>query len=201
MAELVDAPDSKSGGRKVVLVRVRLGAPLLQKLQMANAMFRPASTAVAIAAIAVATILGAYYFQYVLNLAPCPLCLEQRIPYYVGIPLALAVALGARFEAPKFVIGLGFAALVLTFLVSAGLGLYHAGIEWKFWQGPVECSGPLTPFGPGADLLQQLQLTSVVRCDEAAWRLFGVSLAGYNVLISVAVAMLAFDGAERCLRK
>jgi disulfide bond formation protein DsbB len=165
-----------------------------------DSMFRPAPTALTIAAIAAATILGAYYFQYVLNLAPCPLCLEQRIPYYAAIPLAAALAVGAS-RAPKWMIGLGFAALVLIFLVSAGLGLYHAGIEWKFWQGPIECSGPLQPLGQGADLLKQLQTTSVVRCDEAAWRLFGISLAGYNVLISAALAMLAFDGAERLFRR
>ncbi|MGZ3409621.1 MAG: disulfide bond formation protein B [Xanthobacteraceae bacterium] len=163
---------------------------------MATSVLRPAPTAITIALIAAATILGAYFFEYVIKLAPCPLCLEQRIPYYVGIPLALIVALAASKRAPPLAIEFGFFALALVFLFSAGLGMYHAGIEWKFWQGPVECTGPLRPFGTGGDLLSQIQNTSVVRCDEAAWRLFGLSLAGYNVLISFALAFLAFSAAR-----
>jgi disulfide bond formation protein DsbB len=156
----------------------------------------PAPTALFIAAAGIATILGAYYFQYVEHLAPCPLCLEQRIPYYIAIPLAIAIAVGAYFNAPKTLIRLGFAALVLTFLVSTGLGIYHAGIEWKYWPGPTECTGPLSPFGKGGDLLSQIQNTSVVRCDEAAWRLFGLSLAGYNAIISIFLANLAWGVAR-----
>ena len=85
-----------------------------------------ASTALLIAAIGAAAILGAYYFQYFMKLAPCPLCLEQRIPYYVGIPLALIVAFAARQKAPGWLIGFGFAALAVIFLIGAGLGVYHA---------------------------------------------------------------------------
>ena len=163
-------------------------------------MTRPAPTAVFIAAVAAAAILGAYYFQYIVHLAPCPLCLEQRIPYYIGIPLALVVAAGAAWRAPKFLLCLGFAALVLVFLAGIGLGTYHAGIEWKFWLGPTECTGPLQPFGSGGDLMSQIQTTSVVRCDEAAWRLFGISLAGYNVLVSIVLVIAAFFGARTSVR-
>ena len=163
-------------------------------------MTRPASTAVFIAAVAAAAILGAYYFQFVVKLAPCPLCLEQRIPYYIGIPLALVVAACAARRAPKFLLGLGFAALVLVFLVSIALGVYHAGIEWKFWPGPTECTGPLQPFGAGGDLMSQIKTTSVVRCDEAAWRLFGISLAGYNALVSLVLVIAAFFGARASIR-
>jgi disulfide bond formation protein DsbB len=156
-----------------------------------------APTALFVAVIAAGAILGAFYFQYVMKLAPCPLCLEQRIPYYVGIPLALVVAFAAWREAPAWVVGLGFAALAIVFLVGAGLGVYHAGIEWKFWPGPTECSGPLGQLGGGGGLLEQMQTTSVVRCDEAAWRLFGISLAGYNVLISLFLVGEAAAGARR----
>jgi disulfide bond formation protein DsbB len=149
-----------------------------------------------VAVIAATTILGAYYFQYFMNLAPCPLCLEQRIPYYIGIVLALAVAFAAWRGAPQWLTGLGFAALAIVFLVGAGLGIYHAGIEWKFWAGPAECSGQLGQLG-GGGLLEQIQATSVVRCDEAPWRLFGISLAGYNVLISLALAAESFGSARR----
>ena len=167
---------------------------------MTSTVLRPAPTAITIALIAAATILGAYFFEYVIKLAPCPLCLEQRIPYYVGIPLAFIVAFAASKRAPHLAIEIGFIALAMVFLFGAGLGAYHAGVEWKFWQGPVECTGPLQPFGAGGDLLSQIQNTSVVRCDEAAWRLFGLSLAGYNVLISLALAGIAFSAARPATR-
>lgn len=157
---------------------------------------RPAFTAVIFAALCAATILGAYFFQYVLKLQPCPLCLEQRIPYYIAIPLALVIAWGAAQGAPRTLVRLGFVLLAITMLVGGGIAVYHAGIEWKFWPGPAECSGPLTSLGTGG-LLQQLETTTVVRCDEAAWRLFGLSLAGYNVLISAALAALALVAAVR----
>ena len=155
--------------------------------------------ALAIAAIGVATILGAYYFEYVLHYQPCPLCLEQRIPYYVGIPLALAVALAGKFQAPRPVLIVGFAALALAMFIGAGLAAYHAGVEWHFWAGPQECSGDPN-FGRTGSLLDQLNKVIVVRCDEAAWRLFGVSLAGYNVVISAALACVALWGLRAVLR-
>jgi len=165
--------------------------------RMTTRTLRPAPAAVTIAAIGVATILGAYFFQYVLKLAPCPLCLEQRIPYYVAIPLALLVAIAAARGAPAAVVRAGLVLLALIMLVSAGLGVYHAGIEWKLWPGPTECSGSLPTLGGGGDLLRQIETTSVVRCDEAAWRLFGLSLAGYNALISLVLAAIAGLAARR----
>jgi len=152
--------------------------------------------AVAIAAIGAAAILGAYFFQYVMKLAPCPLCLEQRVPYYLAIPLALVVAWLAARGAPRPLVWLGFGLLVALALVGAGLGAYHAGIEWKWWTGPTECTGDMPQFD-GGDLLGQIRNTSVVRCDQAAWRLFGLSLAGYNVLVSLALAALGIVGIRR----
>jgi len=87
--------------------------------------------------------------------------------------------------------GLGLMAVAL--LIGAGIGVYHSGVEWKWWAGPQDCSGPLTPLG-SKDLLQQLQNVNIVRCDEAAWRFLGLSLAGYNVLISLALATIAIWG-------
>ena len=78
-----------------------------------------AGVALAIAAVGAATILGAYYFEYVLHYQPCPLCLEQRIPYYVGIPLALVVALAVKFRAPRPVLIVGFAGLALAMAIGA----------------------------------------------------------------------------------
>jgi disulfide bond formation protein DsbB len=153
--------------------------------------------ALAIAAGGAAAILGAYYFQYVLAVAPCPLCLEQRRVWYVAIPLALLVALAAFAKAPRPLLAAGLVAVALALLVGAGIGVYHAGVEWKWWAGPQECSGPIATFGNAGDLLRQMQTTSLVRCDEVSWRFLGLSLAGYNTLISGLFAILAFWGAAK----
>ncbi|HEY1544744.1 MAG TPA: disulfide bond formation protein B [Xanthobacteraceae bacterium] len=141
-----------------------------------------------------ATILGAYYFQYVLHYAPCELCLDERIPYYIGIPLALVVALAGLFRAPRPLLITGLTLLVVTMLIGAGLGIYHSGVEWKFWPGPAHCSGAISSFGNAGGLLEQMNQTKIVPCDAAAWRLFGISLAGYNALISLALAAIALWG-------
>ena len=158
--------------------------------------------AFAIALASIATLLGAYFFQFVIGLAPCPLCLEQRIPYYFAIPLAILVA--GRGPAGRLagLIRGGLATLAAIMMVSVVLGAYHAGVEWKFWAGPTDCTGPINDFGSAGNLLQQMQTTSVIRCDEAAWRLLGLSLAGYNVLISATLVVIAIGAVARtCGRK
>src|SRR5262249_36534112 len=114
---------------------------------IANRAQPAAVAAFLVAAGGAATILGAYYFQYVLHYVPCELCLQQRIPYYVGIPLAIAVALAALFNAPRPLVIGGLALLVIAMLIGAGLGAYHAGVEWHLWEGPRDCGGAITSFG------------------------------------------------------
>jgi disulfide bond formation protein DsbB len=163
---------------------------------------RPAATAaIAVAVAGAATILGAWFFQLVLGLQPCPLCLEQRIPYYVAIPLAAVVAALALRGAPRAALVGGLVVVALVMLWGAGLGAYHAGVEWRWWPGPQDCSGPLNNLGSARDLLKQIQSVSVVRCDEAAWRFLGLSLAGYNVLIALAMAVVATWGAVAAVRR
>jgi disulfide bond formation protein DsbB len=154
----------------------------------------PVVAAAAVFALSAATILGAWFFQLVLKLPPCPLCLEQRIPYYIVIPLSLLIAVAALIRAPRALIMIGFLVLIATMLFSAGLAAYHAGVEWRFWPGPADCSGPMTDFTKQGALLDQLQSVRVVRCDEAAWRFLGISLAGYNALISLVVSAVAAFG-------
>ena len=154
----------------------------------------PFAAALAIFAASAATILGAWYFQLVVKLPPCPLCLEERIPYYIVIPLSLLIAAAALVRAPRSLMILGFLAVIAIMLCGAALGAYHAGVEWGFWPGPTDCSGPMTDFTKGGALLNQLQSIRVVRCDEAAWRFLGVSLAGYNALISLVLAAIAVVG-------
>ncbi len=162
---------------------------------------RPAvAAAVLVAAGGAATILGAYYFQYVMGLRPCPLCLEQRIAFYVSIPLAAVVALAASRGAPRGVVTAGLSVIALAMLFNSGLALFHAGVEWKWWPGPQECSGPVTDLSTGGDLLSSLTNLTIIRCDEAAWRFLGLSLAGYDVLISLALAAIAAFGAVTAWR-
>ena len=162
----------------------------------------PAMTsAVAVAVIAVATIAGAWFFQLVLDIRPCPLCLEQRYAYYLSIPLAVLVAIAAARGAPRGVLVAGLVILALAALANAVLGGYHAGVEWKFWQGPTDCSGPIVDFGKAGGLLQQLDTVKVIRCDDVQWRFLGLSLAGYNVLISLLMAAIALWGAGKAARR
>jgi len=88
----------------------------------------------------------------------------------------------------------GFVILLLATLANAWLGGYHAGVEWKFWEGPTDCSGPVVDLGSAGTLLQRLDTVKVIRCDEVQWRFLGLSLAGYNVLISLAMAVMALWG-------
>jgi len=153
-----------------------------------------AQAALAIFVVSLATLCGAWYFQFVLGYPPCPLCLQQRIPYYVVIPLSLILVLAARGGASARLIGAGLAVILIAALVGAALGTYHAGVEWHYWPGPTDCSGPIGDLNSGGSLLDQLGAIHVVRCDQAAWRFLGISLAGYNVLISLAMASIAAYG-------
>jgi disulfide bond formation protein DsbB len=160
----------------------------------------PAVTAALIVAIVgAAAIGGAWYFQFVLKYQPCPLCLEQRVPHYIGIPFALVVAIAAWRGAPRTLVVGGLIVLAGLMLWTAGIAVFHAGVEWKLWVGPTECSGAPT-FGPAGGLLNRLNDIIVVRCDEAAWRFLGISLAGYNAVISAALAIVALLGAKAAVQ-
>lgn len=162
----------------------------------ASATADPAYKAGAIALmLALAAIVAALGFQYIGGYAPCPLCLMQRYAYYAGIPLLFgALVLVASDRA-------GWAALVLfivalAFLANAGLGVYHAGAEWKFWPGPDTCAAASQSLGAGAGgLLKELEATRVIRCDEAPWTFLGLSFAGWNVVTSFLIFVAALRAA------
>jgi disulfide bond formation protein DsbB len=143
--------------------------------------------------IATGVILTALGFEYLGGYAPCPLCLMERYAYYAGIPMLFA-AMALAAERPR-IAALIFFAVALGFLANAGLGVYHAGVEWHFWPGPDTCATaqalPATP----SDLLKGLDEARVVRCDEATWRLFGLSFAGWNALISLMLFALSLQAA------
>jgi len=147
-------------------------------------------SALTIAIIAAATIAGAWAFQ-LHGFAPCELCLKQRPAYYAGVPLAAVLAYVASGRGPQGVLTAGFLGLALIFVANSALGVYHAGVEWGWWVGPQDCTGALTAAPNVTDFLKELQATKVVRCDEVQLRILGLSLAGWNAIISAALAAVA----------
>lgn len=159
--------------------------------QIAALTARPRDAAVAVAVAAAATVGGALFIEHGLGVRPCDLCLTQRIPYYAGVPIALAVAWFGGFASRRRVAVAGLVLLGLLFAGGAGLGAYHAGVEWGWWPGPSGCTGAIArPAGMG-DFLRQLKTVRVVRCDEVSFRILGLSLAAWNAVISSALAGFA----------
>lgn len=135
------------------------------------------------------TILGALCFEYLGGYLPCELCLEQRLPYYIGLPV-LAVIIGAwKVLPPMLRVALTLAVAAL-FLWSTYLGAFHAGVEWGFWPGPSACTG--TGEGISFDDLSNIDANRVVQCDAVQLRILGISLAGYNAVISLLIAAFLF---------
>ena len=157
----------------------------------------PLQAALGVFILAFATIAGAWVFEWA-GYAPCELCLMQRWAYYAGVPLAALVAILAA-RGPRGLAGAGLALLGLIFIGSMFFGVYHAGVEWGVWPGPTGCTGALTRADSMADFLKQLETTKVVRCDAVAIRILGLSLAGWNAVLSAAMAALALLGARKAL--
>lgn len=133
---------------------------------------------------------AAHAFEHFGGLAPCQLCLRQREVYWGAIAIAGLGLLAARLAPTLFVPRATAALLAVAFLAGAGVAIYHAGAEYKFWPGPSTCGAVSTGPISAADMASALDgpPRPAVRCDEAAWTLFGVSMAGYNALISLALA-------------
>jgi disulfide bond formation protein DsbB len=134
-----------------------------------------------------ALLAGAFFFQF-LGYAPCKMCLWQRYPHGVAAVVGLLALILARFHTQLAILG-GLAALT-----TAGIGLYHTGVERDWWEGPTSCtgSGSLN----GVDLLST-DITPVVMCDDVAWSLLGLSMASYNTLISLVLAGIWLTAARR----
>jgi len=141
---------------------------------------------------ALVIILAALAFEHIGGYAPCAICLIERYAYYAGIPLAGIAFLLARAgrTSPAALL---LALCGLGFLINCGIGVYHSGIEWKWWPGPDTCGGgsmaPLT-----GSLLDALESAHAVACDEAPWRFLGLSFTGWNTVISLDLAILSFLG-------
>lgn len=131
----------------------------------------------------VAVLLGAYGFQHIGGLPPCKMCLWQRWPHAVAIVIGVLAltAIKTRYMA---LLG-AFAAFV-----TGAIGVYHAGVEQKWWEGPNTCtSGPIGGLS-SSDLLDQILAAPVVRCDDIAWSLMGISMAGWNAIVSFIIVFM-----------
>jgi len=148
-------------------------APLLR-----NPLFVPA----ALLAMSIAVLGSAYSFQYFGGLQPCKLCLYQRWPWWIAGGLAILALLLIRNRPARIALS---ALGALAVLAGAGIAIYHTGVEQKWWAGPTSCSGAATPQTLEA-LRAQIFAAQVIRCDEIPWSLFGISMAGYNALLSLA---------------
>ena len=145
---------------------------------------------------ATAVILAALGFEHIGGYDPCALCLQQRYAYYAGIPVLfvalLLVSLGYHSGAMAL-----FLFTAIAFLLNAGLGVYHSGVEWEFWPGPATCDTqalkPLTTGGKG--LLGDIAGKTFASCGAATWRFLGLSFAGWNVVVCIALTIGALKAA------
>jgi disulfide bond formation protein DsbB len=140
---------------------------------------------------------GALLFQHVGGLAPCQLCLYQRWPYGAVIALALIVILaGDRASSPW-----ALALCGVLLLIDAGLAFYHVGVEQHWFAGPSTCSGAAAGGDSVEALKAQILGQKPVRCDEVAWALFGISLAGWNCIAALLLASFSFLAFARLRRR
>ncbi|MBK19434.1 MAG: disulfide bond formation protein B [Rhodospirillaceae bacterium] len=154
--------------------------------------------ALSIAALSAAGLLiTVFLMQYWGGMAPCSLCVTQRWPHGVALVLGIVAILPITAPPLRRIL---LAAIAIAFAITAGIGGYHAGVEYGWFAGPTACSGTISS-DTVEDLKRQLMAQPVIRCDEVAWSLFGISLAGYNFLISIALAIFcaisSLAGAER----
>ena len=163
-------------------------------MSLAGAAASETTLALGMLLIAAATILSALAFERFGGYLPCALCLMQRTPYYLGVPIAALAFIAAWLAAPAMLRMVLFAAFAALMVYGAGLGVYHAGVEWGIFTGPAACA-PSVGVGSAAEILDQLQ-QHAPSCTEATWRFAGLSFAGWNVLISALLAALGAAGAR-----
>lgn len=139
-----------------------------------------------------ALLIGAFFFQFVLDMPPCKLCIWQRYPHVTAVLIGAIIFL--RPNAILAVLG------ALSTLITGSIGVYHVGVEQKWWQGPTSCTGGDFSTLSTEDLVEQLLATPVVRCDEIPWELLGISMAGWNAIISLGLFALWTTSAVRHIK-
>lgn len=136
----------------------------------------------------------AWLSQYGFGLAPCELCYWQRYGYWAAIALGV-IAILQPARTPRRTVALWL--LALAFLGTAGIALFHVGVEQGWWQGSAGCVGAATTGMSAEELEQAIINAPIVRCDEPAWTMFGISMAGYNLVYALILAAFVARGALR----
>ncbi|MDB5703053.1 MAG: disulfide bond formation protein [Sphingomonas bacterium] len=125
---------------------------------------------------------GALAFQYVGGLYPCEMCWWQRYPHIAAIVLAALAFVMPGMAGKRALV----AAAAIAILVSGGIGVFHAGVEYHWWEGITACASTMHGSGGSVqEMLDRIMKAPVVRCDVAQWTLFGISLAGFNAIVSL----------------
>ena len=138
---------------------------------------------------------GALAFEHIGGYIPCALCLMQRTPYYWGIPIGILAIVTSVVKLPVWLTRSLLAIVGVLMLVGAGLGVYHAGVEWAWWEGPTDCAVVAPADTGGAGVLDAINTVIPPSCNKAALRVLGLSFAGWNVIASLVLAVVAFRGA------
>lgn len=138
--------------------------------------------------VTIAIILGALAFEHIGGYKPCPLCLQQRYAYYVAIPILFLALILLSAERRSWAIALLFF-VSMAFLANAAFGVYHAGAEWGFWNPPTTCAGTGEALPSGNNLLSSLRNVNIVDCGKPALIILGLSLAGWNAIVSLCLSI------------
>lgn len=136
-----------------------------------------------------AILLGAFAFQHIGGMPPCKLCLWQRWPHAVAALIGVVIILTGKIQ----LAWLG----ALASLSTAAIGVYHAGVEQGWWEGPTSCTSSGVSNMSSEDLLNQILAAPLVRCDDIAWQMAGISMAGWNAILSFVLAALWVAAARR----
>lgn len=152
-------------------------------------------TAIFLLVVMAAVVGTALGFEHIGGYMPCKLCLEQRLPYYIGVPLMALAVLSSTLHWPAVATRGLLAIGGLLMAYGLYLGVYHAGVEWAWWAGPTDCAVVAPADTAGAGVLDALNTVIPPSCNKAALRVLGLSFAGWNVIASAVLAVVAFRGA------
>lgn len=170
---------------------------------MTAAVSRQTTVGVLLALGMAAVVGGALAFEHIGGFIPCMLCLQQRLPYYAGVPVAALAALSSALGWPPVLTRTLFLIAAALMATGAALGVYHSGVEWGWWPGPTNCTtGSTTGLSTDAgSLLDDLNAMRPPSCTEAAGRFLGLSFAGWNVIAATGLMVLALKGALTARRQ
>jgi disulfide bond formation protein DsbB len=161
---------------------------------MIDSLLQPSRSGLLVALAAGGTLILVLISQYGFGLPPCEMCHWQRWPYIAAVILGFGALMLPRWRMALLTLA------ALSFAITGGIGVFHAGVEWKWWQGLTSCSTTSTATTL-EDLRAQLMAAPVVRCDEAAIRVLGLSMAGWNALWAAALAIFAILAARRAAQE